>query len=186
MAPEWGRRRFRIVVRVVVAATTVALSNAFALHPPSPSPSSARSPYQQIQVGAARSPRTRHCASSSGNDERSSGSMRREVRRRQEAELEAMSARGAAKIAQMDISERTKRALLAEAVENRIFALQQEMLELAQSHGEYSVAKTLAKQIRLAQVQYGELVNGDPSDMLRAYDSLASMAKATDEDEEEE
>jgi len=60
------------------------------------------------------------------------------------------------------------------------------MLELAQSHGEYSVAKTLAKQIRLAQVQYGELVNGDPSDMLRAYDSLASMAKATDEDEEEE
>jgi hypothetical protein len=178
MAPEWSRRRFRIV-RVMIAAATVSLSNAFALHPPS-----ASSPCRQVSAA----PRTRHCASSSSsaNDERNAGSKRREVRRRQEDEFETMSARGASKIAQMDIPERTKRALLAEAVENRIFALQQEMLELAQSHGKYSVAKTLAQQIKLAQVQYQELVNGDPSDMLRAYDSLASMANAIDEDDAEE
>lgn len=173
MAAEWSRRSFRIV-RVMIAATTVALSNAFAL--------SAGSPRQNICAAPTRTPR--HYAASSGNDERIPGSQRREVRRRQEAELEAMSVRGASKIAQMDISERTKRALLAEAVENRIFALQQEMLELAQSHGKYSVAKALAQQIKLAQVQYEELVNGDPSDMLRAYDSLASMATVNDEEDE--
>lgn len=86
-----------------------------------------------------------------------------------------MAAAGASKIAQMDINERTKRAMLAEAVENRIFQLQQELLELAQTNGKFSQAKKLAQQIKLAQEQYQELVSGDPSDMLRAFDSLASM-----------
>jgi len=96
-------------------------------------------------------------------------------RQQQEASLESMAAAGASKIAQMDINERTKRAMLAEAVENRIFQLQQELLELAQTNGKFSQAKKLAQQIKLAQEQYQELVSGDPSDMLRAFDSLASM-----------
>jgi hypothetical protein len=89
----------------------------------------------------------------------------------------------------MDIAERTKRALLAEAVENRIFALQQELLELAQNNGRYSAAKVVAQQIQLAQSQYRELVSGDPSDMLRAYESLAatssSPTRSSNDDEDD-
>jgi hypothetical protein len=104
---------------------------------------------------------------------------REDVIRRQEADLEAMSSRGSARIARLDVAERTKRALLAEAVENRIFALQQDLLELAQNNGPYSAAKVVAQQIQLAQSQYRELVSGDPSDMLRAYESLAASSSSS-------
>jgi hypothetical protein len=96
--------------------------------------------------------------------------------RKQEKYMEAMSLQGAEEIAKMNISERASRALLAEAMEDRIFQLQDDLEEL--SGGQVPVDESvkaqcvdIAKDIRRFQIQYNDLVSGAPSELL---DSMKS------------
>lgn len=118
--------------------------------------------------------------------------------------MEAESVRGADKISRMCVAERTKRAMLAEAVENRIFQLQEDLdMLLLDNENRDSASEAanslsslipedeetrskcvdIAKEIKVAQQQYRELVNGDASDMLAALDSLGSLGKKGDSDD---
>ena len=109
--------------------------------------------------------------------------------RKQEMYMEAMSLKGAEEIAKMNISERTTRAMLAEAVEDRIFQLQDD-LELL-SGGTVPTDETtkaqcveLAKDIRRSQLQYNDLVSGAPSELLNSIKSWEeSQPKDTNADQ---
>ena len=99
-----------------------------------------------------------------------------------ERAMEALSAEGAARIAQLSTSARAKRAMLAEAVEDQIFANteQLEMLLLQADNGtnmedddeNRNDAVELAQQTRTLQVQYRELVMGESSSVLNALESV--------------
>ena len=104
-----------------------------------------------------------------------------------ERSMEALSAEGAARIAQLSIPERAKRAMLAEAVEDQIFANteQLEILLLKTNYGRKidcedesdpeenrNYAVELAQQTRTLQVQYRELVMGESSSVLNALESV--------------
>jgi len=88
--------------------------------------------------------------------------------------MERASVAGADKIAKLDLQERTKRAMLAEAVEDRIFELVDELeLLVAKSGGLENLsdeikeeAVEMAKQTKVLQVQYDDLVSGRPSQLL--------------------
>jgi len=74
----------------------------------------------------------------------------------------------------MDIHERTKRAMLAEALEDRIFEIVDELEVLTKANGGLenlsdevrNEAVELAKQVKASQKQYDDLVNGRPSSLL--------------------
>ena len=86
--------------------------------------------------------------------------------------MEMASLAGAAEIAKLDIHERTKRAMLAESVEDRIFELVDELEQMVEKNngvleGEVKEeAVELAKQTKALQLQYDDLVNGRPSELL--------------------
>ncbi len=91
--------------------------------------------------------------------------------------MENSSSQGVKSIAAMDLQERTKRAMLAEAVDDRIFELGDELELLIKRNGghesfsEYpddvrEEALEMAKQTKALQVQYDDLVNGRPSVLL--------------------
>ena len=110
--------------------------------------------------------------------------------RKQEMYMEAMSLKGAEQIAKMNISERTTRAMLAEAVEDRIFQLQDD-LELL-SGGTVPEDETtkaqcveLAKDIRRSQIQYNDLVSGAPSELLNSIKSWDESSQSEDTDAEQ-
>jgi len=113
--------------------------------------------------------------------------------------MESASERGYDKTKKISISERTKRVMLAEAVENRIFQLQDDLdallmigetdQEAAKGDGTVPASSSaaavpedaesvrakcvdIAKEIKIAQRQYRELVSGEPSVMLSALESL--------------
>ena len=112
--------------------------------------------------------------------------------------LEELSRLGADKIAQLNVAERTARALLAEAVEDRIFELTEQLEALL---GMSSIATTttvdvadiqaerreqavqLAQQTKVLKQQYEELVSGEPSSLLGALKDLTRLNK-TDYDKE--
>ena len=82
---------------------------------------------------------------------------------------------GAQKVQNMSIEERTKRAMLAEAAEDRMIFLSDELdhaLVLGNDGTPLKVAEyreevvTLAQQIKALQEQYRALVNGEPDPML--------------------
>lgn len=100
-------------------------------------------------------------------------------KREQELILESMSLKGADVVARMDIPERAKRAMLAEAVEDRIFQLTEMMEELIDEDG--MIAETnrekaveLAQATKSLQGQYQNLVSGKESSILEL---LASKGK---------
>mmetsp|Transcript_58797 Transcript_58797/g.124857 ORF Transcript_58797/g.124857 Transcript_58797/m.124857 type:complete len:158 (-) Transcript_58797:668-1141(-) len=96
------------------------------------------------------------------------------AQKKQEQMMERASVAGADKIAKLDLQERTKRAMLAEAVEDRIFELVDELeLLVAKSGGLENLsdeikeeAVEMAKQTKVLQVQYDDLVSGRPSQLL--------------------
>jgi hypothetical protein len=94
--------------------------------------------------------------------------------------LEEWAMEGAKKIAQMDIHERTQRALLAEMTEDKIYELNIALEELVdEDSGEIPpqampAAKEIAQQTRSLQLQYRDLVTGGPSTILQAMASLKS------------
>lgn len=102
-----------------------------------------------------------------------------EAKRQQEMMLEEMSLKGAEKIAAMGIPERAKRAMLAEAVEDRIFELTEVLETLVEEDG--SVAEQnrervveIARDVKQFQQQYSDLVNGNRSAILDALSSDGS------------
>eukprot|EP00543_Licmophora_paradoxa_P000075 CAMPEP_0202451872 /NCGR_PEP_ID=MMETSP1360-20130828/10198_1 /ASSEMBLY_ACC=CAM_ASM_000848 /TAXON_ID=515479 /ORGANISM="Licmophora paradoxa, Strain CCMP2313" /LENGTH=156 /DNA_ID=CAMNT_0049070539 /DNA_START=148 /DNA_END=618 /DNA_ORIENTATION=- len=96
----------------------------------------------------------------------------------QEALFEQLSKSGAANVAKMDVAERTKRAILAEAVEDRILLLEDDLEELIPSgiipkdEKIREKAVEIAQTIRACQQDYSRLVNGEPSPLLDTLDSL--------------
>lgn len=96
------------------------------------------------------------------------------AQKKQEQKLEMSSISGAEEIKKIDIEERTKRAMLAEAVEDRIFDLVDELDLLVRKSGGLEnltdeardEAVEMAKQTKALQIQYDDLVNGRPSQML--------------------
>jgi hypothetical protein len=91
--------------------------------------------------------------------------------------IDNSSSQGVNSIAAMNLQERTKRAMLAEAVEDRIFELVDELEILVKRNGGYESfseypddvreeALEMAKQTKALQVQYDDLVNGRLSVLL--------------------
>jgi hypothetical protein len=94
-------------------------------------------------------------------------------KREQEMILESMSLEGAKVIARMDIPERAKRAMLAEAVEDRIFSLTEKLESLIDEGGMITEdnrgkAVEIAQATKSLQVQYQNLVSGKESSILQA------------------
>mmetsp|Transcript_12930 Transcript_12930/g.15556 ORF Transcript_12930/g.15556 Transcript_12930/m.15556 type:complete len:102 (-) Transcript_12930:156-461(-) len=101
--------------------------------------------------------------------------------------MEQASREGANRIKELSIAERTKRAMMAEAVEDRIFSMYDDLEELIKEDGTLEVddreeATDLAKQIKASQEQYETLVSGRPSSML---DQL-STSEVDDEEKKED
>ncbi|KAL3787139.1 hypothetical protein ACHAWO_010697 [Cyclotella atomus] len=96
----------------------------------------------------------------------------RGLKRGQEMKMEMSSLAGAKAIARLSINERTKRAMLAEVVEDRIFEITEEIeLIVTRNEGvlegdQREEAVELAKQTKALQKQYDDLVNGRPSALL--------------------
>ncbi len=94
------------------------------------------------------------------------------AKKNQENIMEMASLAGAEEIAKLDIQERTKRAMLAESVEDRIFELVDELEGLVKANDGVlegdarEEAVELAKQTKALQLQYDDLVNGRPSSLL--------------------
>lgn len=94
----------------------------------------------------------------------------------QEMLLEELARIGADKIASLSISERTKRAMLAEAVEDEIFRVTERLERLLFADGTLPEkhrerAAELVAKTKLLQLQYNELVSGTSSSVLNALES---------------
>ena len=104
-------------------------------------------------------------------------------RQRQELLIEEIASMGAENIANLSISERAKRALLAEAIEDRIFRLTEELEVMVGADGSVDernkeAAMETARTVKELQQQYAELVTGGPSSVLTALDSLGDSLKS--------
>jgi hypothetical protein len=101
------------------------------------------------------------------------------AQKEREKVMEMSSLAGARAIAKLDLEERTKRAMLAEVIEDRIFELVDELeLFVAKNNGLVDAPETIrvramemAKETKSLQVQYDDLVNGRPS-LLLELDSI--------------
>ncbi len=88
--------------------------------------------------------------------------------------MEMSSIAGADAISKLDLEERTKRAMLAEVVEDRIFELADQLeLLIKQNNGLVDASDSIkervmemVKETKHLQVQYDDLVNGRPSLLL--------------------
>ena len=96
-----------------------------------------------------------------------------------EASLEQACKKGSEQVAEMSLEERTKRAMLAEAVEDNISRMEVQLEGMMGENGAIPTDEEtreqcvmLAKEIKLAQQNYEDLVTGGPSAMLNAIDSL--------------
>jgi hypothetical protein len=94
----------------------------------------------------------------------------------QEKIMEALSRNGADKIASLSVQERTRRAMLAEAIEDEIFANTERLESLLDDDGTLPVqhrerAVSIAKKTKSLQVQYHELVSGGESSVLNSVEN---------------
>jgi hypothetical protein len=83
------------------------------------------------------------------------------------------------RISKLSTSERAKRAMLAEAVEDNILSKELELEEILGEQGLLpqdpellKQCQDLAREIRVAQQQYDALVGGEPSTLLRTLEGL--------------
>jgi len=104
--------------------------------------------------------------------------------------MEELSRIGAKKIATLSIPERTKRAMLAEAIEDQIFENTERLESFLKPDGtlppklrERAVA--VAQKTKALQVQYSELVSGKESSVLNALEA-AMAGKEEDKSNEDE
>jgi hypothetical protein len=97
--------------------------------------------------------------------------------RKQEMYMEQLARKGADRIASLSVSERTKRAMLAEKIEDSIFENAEKLESLVDSSGALppenrEQALELAQETRAFQVQYEELVSGKPSSVLNSLEQV--------------
>jgi len=114
-----------------------------------------------------------------GDDYQQLNPQQSNARREQELILEASSLRGAAIIANMEITERAKRAMLAEAIEDRVFELTDQLERMLEEDGSVKIenrkeVEDTARQTKELQLLYSDLVNGKPSALLNAITSLTN------------
>lgn len=105
------------------------------------------------------------------------GEEKSETQRQQEMLLEKMSIKGAKAIAKMEVPERAKRAMLAEAVEDQIFDLTEKLEGFVDENGiitedNREKAMEIAKATKSLQVQYNNLVSGQQSSILDALNAM--------------
>jgi hypothetical protein len=105
------------------------------------------------------------------------GQEKSETQRQQDTILENMSVKGAKAIAGMEVPERAKRAILAEAVEDQIFELNEKLDGFVDENGmiaEESREKAveIAKATKSLQIQYNDLVTGQKSPILDALNAM--------------
>jgi hypothetical protein len=118
----------------------------------------------------------------------------------QEQLLEIVSRIGAETIASLSISERTKRAMLAEAVEDEIFACTEQMIDLVNEQQENDVIddsnqselssrqntiienkiRDLKERNHFLQGQYNDLVSGRSSSLLNTVNSIGDSTTIED------
>ena len=116
-----------------------------------------------------RTPRSKAAFSARSNDnDHLLNQQNSAAQREQEIILEDLSLKGADKITKMDISERAKRAMLAEAVEDRIFELTEVIESTLDEDG------SIKRHVKELQLTYSDLVNGNPAPILNALASLDS------------
>ena len=116
-----------------------------------------------------RAPRSKAVFSARSNDnDHLLNQQNSAAQREQEIILEDLSLKGADKITKMDISERAKRAMLAEAVEDRIFELTEVIESTLDEDG------AIKRHVKELQLTYSDLVNGNPAPILNALASLDS------------
>lgn len=116
------------------------------------------------------------------NNNNNSEGQQSPAQKQQQKRMEKSSIAGAEAIRKIDIEERTKRAMLAEAVEDRIFDLADDLDLLVKRNGGVEnlsedvreEAVELAKQTKALQVQYDDLVNGGPSQLLEMGGNIVS------------
>jgi hypothetical protein len=101
-----------------------------------------------------------------------------------EAFMEDASQKGADKVRDMSIEERTRRAMLAEAMEDRIFTMYDDLeglLEdgLPKSTEERDEIQSIAKEIKASQSQYEDMVSGQPSEMLGTINNIGTNSSDT-------
>mmetsp|Transcript_26370 Transcript_26370/g.38213 ORF Transcript_26370/g.38213 Transcript_26370/m.38213 type:complete len:156 (-) Transcript_26370:265-732(-) len=94
--------------------------------------------------------------------------------------LEEVALKGADKIRKLSIEERTQRAMIAEAVEDRMVVLH-DKLDLMLGNGKMPLddedkqkVQGLAMQIKVLQDEYTELVSGEKSRWIQSTDSKES------------
>lgn len=97
----------------------------------------------------------------------------------QEQLFEELSRKNADTIAALSISERTKRAMLAEVVEDEIFMVSEQIVDLVQKNGGKSDTENYEEQVKelksrnvFLQQLYRDLVSGRPSSLLNSVDSV--------------
>jgi hypothetical protein len=118
-----------------------------------------------------------HYAKEDGEDD---GASSRLVQ--QEQLFEELSRKNAETIAALSISERTKRAMLAEVVEDELFSVAEQMVDLVQKNDAQSngvewyeeQVKELKTRNSFLQKQYSDLVSGRPSSLLNSVDSVTT------------
>ena len=100
--------------------------------------------------------------------------------------LEEWSLRGASRIAQLSVPERTKRAMLAEAIEDQIFANTERLEEMVIQNAKEKrdEAVELARATKALQVQYQELVSGGPSSVLNSLESVMGGGDGSQQDKD--
>jgi len=90
---------------------------------------------------------------------------------------------GSAQVGKMSVEERTKRAMLAELLEDEIFIMTEELEEIVQQQPQSQIMsqeetvlllQSKAQLIKVKQIQYQALVTGEPSSLLTTLDSLRS------------
>jgi hypothetical protein len=136
-----------------------------------------RQPRPRIENRRCRQRTTRGILSVSSNDYGNGESQ--SVRKIGEV-LEGISKQGADNMAKLSLAERTKRALLAEQVENQIFANLDELERLSgidrgrenNQEQQGDEAKAIISQTRLLRRQYDELVSGKGSSILSAMEAV--------------
>ena len=110
-----------------------------------------------------------------------------------EAFMEEASQKGADKVRSMSIEERTRRAMLAEAMEDRIFSMYDELEGLLETDGTVPTSeenreeiKNLAQEIKASQSQYEDVMTGRPSAMLGTINGIGTNSSSADRRKEED
>lgn len=124
-----------------------------------------------------------HCLRAASDDNNHKNS----AQKKQERILEELSLKGADKIRNLSIPERTKRAMLAEAIEDQIFEITERLEGLFDETNQLPAnnrerAVELARTSKTLQTQYDELVSGRSSSVLNALEGVMGNTDSGDAD----